>query len=175
MQPVAVLLDRLPIPGGQLRLGSRIPRLRELQWILEVRADHLAQTLRVHQPKRDPATQRGIRARPGIAQQRNPGEQRPPVNDRTAVAVGQPAHRLELADRLPLQPVRMQRARLQDGPPQVGVAHPLEHLVAAGGNDGHRPRAVIRRESQDPEGPDRRQQRAKGCGVVPSAERKNRP
>src|ERR1700729_2375736 len=68
-QAVAILRDRLPIPGSQLCLGGAIPRLRELEWILQMRAHHLAQALGVQQSQRHPATQRGVRARAGVAEQ----------------------------------------------------------------------------------------------------------
>ena len=137
------------MPRVDLGDRRRVERLGELDRRVDVGAHGVAHHDRVHETKRHPPPDRRVRARVSVGDRQQSGDHRDVVDDESAGAVDDTAHRTDLADRFSVEPVRVKWAGAHDAFEHVRVAESSHRSVRRCGVQRRRPRAVVGRNAED--------------------------
>ena len=113
--------------------------------------DGVAQHARVQCADRGAPPERRVRARPGVADRDQAGDDRPPVHDERAPPVREAAEDRDVGDRLGGQPVRGGRVAPDRRLPVRGPAQRVQRPVTGAGDDAQPVGAVVggQREQRD--------------------------
>ncbi len=172
--PLAVHVDRRPVPGLHRRERGRVERLRQARRVVDGRrAQGVAQRQAVHQADGRAPTHRRVGARPGVTDEQQPGGHRLVVDHEAAVPVLDLRERHDVVlDRLAVEPVGDHRVAREHAVPGVEVADRPQGGVVARGDQRDAPGAVVGGERQRRDGVVVLQRRAEGrrCRAVGGAE-----